>query len=189
MGVVIDLAVARAAGLDPRGGVEVVPRPRARRRPGRRVRWRPLDPDAVLAALDADPGGLVLARSPAADPGAACLVGLARLLGHEVVLLPPGEAAAGWVAALGAEWAAGRAPAEVVRRAQAAAGVPGAPCAVARREWGEEGVLVPALRPEALGRWCALAWRRCGWCARGGSLAGAPCGRCGARPPGPGAAA
>jgi hypothetical protein len=160
--------------------VDVVRRTRAR---GRRGRWLPLDCEETLAVvLGAGPGALVLARPPAADPGAACLARLAAAAGVPVLRLPEHPDAAAWTVGVAARWAEQGPASRLARliavlvaataRGAARAGLP-------LRPWGAEGVLVPALRPATLARWAAGAWRACAWCREGGGLAGAACACCG----------
>lgn len=157
--IVVDAANAGAVT-----GVHVVPRRR------RRGRWLRVDPGDALDALElAGPGAVVLAAEPAADPGAAALLGVARLGGNPVVLLPERRSDAGWVVALARAWAHAGETA-LVRRLEAATGL------AARCAAGQEG---DGLGWRALGRLAAAAWRPCRWCAGGGG-AGPWCGRCGA---------
>lgn len=170
------------AGLE--GGEHVVPVPRAerRRRPRRRARWADLDPEATLEALGAaSPTAIVLARPADADPGAACLAPLARLVGLDVLTLPAAADVAGWTLAVAATWAATGEP-NLVRALAVAAALGESEAALPRRPWGASGVAVPAVRPAVLARWAARAWRPCRWCRGGGGLLGVVCGRCGAAP-------
>lgn len=178
--LVLDGALAADAGLEGSPAVIAVPRGpgggRRRGGPG------PLDAASVLDALEAAPQALVLARPAAADPGAAALGSLARMLGRDVVILPGDGRRAAWVSALATAWAGGSPVADLARRVQAAAGAAGWECGVRTTDWRGTGLAVPALRPEAIGRWLARAWRRCAWCA-GGGLPGRGCGRCGTQVP------
>lgn len=146
-------------------GAIVVGRPRGR------GGWGPVDAEPVLAALDhAGEAGLVLARSPQADPSGAALPCLARARGNEVVILPADHAAATWVvAAAWAWWSAG--DAELVRRLQALASLAALDSPDAARLEG--------LGWRSLARMAVRAWRPCGWCRGGGGCAGGDCARCG----------
>lgn len=175
-GPVVIVEEGLRTGTGAPSGLHTIPR---RRRPWwrRGTSWAPLDPSEVTDALSRVPApAVVLARSAAADPGAACLGPLARLLGHRVVQLPsdPGEAA--WSASIAASLLV--LPDEAFLRVVdvlccGPATSPPAP----RCLWGG-GISVPALRPETLARWASCAWRRCGWCRRGG-LPGRACRTCG----------
>jgi hypothetical protein len=156
--------VVDAARADGEGGFHVVPRGR------RGGRWLRVEAAEALDVLGrAGPAAVVLAPEPAVDPGAAPLLGLARLAGNPVVLLPARPADAGWVVALARAWARGGETA-LVRRIEAAAGL------AARCGAGGEG---DGLGWRALGRLAASSWRPCRWCTGGGG-AGAWCARCGA---------
>ena len=91
--IVVEESVVSAitpGGLD---RIHVVPRDR--RRDGS---WPALAADAVVAVLEAAGSeALVLARPPAADPGAAALSALAGMMEREVVRLPASARAAAWV--------------------------------------------------------------------------------------------
>jgi hypothetical protein len=182
------VALLAERGLLARAGIEggegVVPVPRAeRRRPSRRSpRWADLDAEATLETLVAAPrDAIVLARPVDADPGAACLAPLARLVGLDVLALPAAADLAAWTVAVAATWAATGEP-NLVRALAVAAALGESEAALPRRPWGASGVAVPAVRPAVLARWAARAWRPCRWCRRGGGLLGVVCGRCGAAP-------
>jgi hypothetical protein len=164
---------ASVAGCASPGGRPVIVVPRARRRGA----WRPVEADAAVAALDrAGEDAIVLARPAGADPGAAPVVAVARLLGHPVVRLPAGDSAAAWVVATATHpQFLGDA---LIRRLDVLVGVPAAVAGLPMRPSGH-GPEVPALRPAVLARWAGCAWRPCAACP-GGGLAGASCGRCGA---------
>jgi len=180
--LVVEGALAAEAGPAPEGAALVVGRARAGLRLGQAA-WRPLAPEPALAILlAAPPDAIVLARPPAADPGAACLPALARLLELEVIALPASPGVAAWAVALAWRWRADGHPL-IVRMVEVLAGLDGSAAALPRRAWGIAGAEVPALRPAALARWAARAWRPCVWCERGGGLPGRPCGRCGAQVP------
>lgn len=173
--LVADEALVLAAGVAAGAAVRAVPRASGgRRRPAR------LDPDAVIDVLaDAGPGAVVLARPAWADPPMSSLAALGVVLGCDVVWLPEDDAPAAWALALIASWAAESPPVELVRRAQVAVGLAlMAPASLPRRPWGVDDVPVPAVAPDALGRWCDCAWTACEWCDQGGA-AGAPCPSCG----------
>jgi hypothetical protein len=141
-----------------RSRLAVVPRRRGR------AGWAPLAPDEVVDALvDAGEGATILARGVVDDPGAASLGALGRIMGREVVRLPADpELAERLVAVAASSHDDGAAE---LRRLQALGGA--------------AGIRLPAVRPRVLARWAGLAWRPCVHC-RGGGLAGAGCGRCGA---------
>jgi hypothetical protein len=166
------LALAVAA---PRGErVVIVPRPSRRRGGGPDG----LDPDAVVEALErAGPGAIVLARPPAADPGARALPALAAVMGREVVRLPEDAEAAAWVVAVAA--VLDRGAGATARRLQVLVGTAAAAPALPRRPVGAGAARMPALRPGVLARWAGCVWRPCARCG-GGGLPGAACGRCGA---------
>lgn len=152
------------------------------RRPARRGGWRPIQGDAVVATLlAAGPRPVALARAPEADPGGSCLPALAATLGLDRVRLPDHADAAAWCVGVAVGWCTAGESA-LARRLQVVAGALARAAAGERglpvREWGGEGVPVPALRPAVLARWAVRAWRPCRWCAAGG-LPGAPCGSCG----------
>jgi hypothetical protein len=169
--VVVEQGVADAVRRGPDDDRLVVV-PRASRRGRGRA---PLDPDAVVDALErAGPSALVLARSPAADPGAGVLPALAAVMGREVVRLPDALEAAAWVVAVAGRLAPGPG---LARRLQVLVGA--AACPVLPRRPVGEGAEVPAVRPRVLARWAGCVWRPCARCA-GGGLPGASCGRCGA---------
>jgi hypothetical protein len=171
-GLVAERALAPASAGAGAARLVVVPRDRRARRRG----WRPLAPDDVVAALESAGGSaLVLARAPAADPGAAALPGLARVMGREVVRLPDDAAAAAWAVAVAVAWPP---DAGLARRLQVLVGAAGGGTALPRRRVGES-LSVPAVRPPVLARWAGCVWRPCARCG-GGGLPGASCGRCGA---------
>lgn len=156
-----------AALLPPRAHpVVVVPRRRRRRR------WRAIDADAALRAVESvGAHAVAAARRPAADPGAACLGAVARLHGIPLVRLPDDPERAAWALVVALEGAAG--DERPLRRLEAlASAAAGAGASFADR-------LGPPLRPGVLARWAGRAWRPCAACL-GGGLPGAPCGRCGA---------
>ena len=153
------------------------PRPVAVVSRARRLgRWRPLEPDAVVEAIDAAGGrSVVLARPHSADPGGTCLAPVARLLGVPVVRLPAEPGPAAWVLAVSATAHLG--DEALVRNLEALAGAIG--CAGLPRRSTGDGAAVPALRPGVLARWAGCVWRPCERCGGGGPPGGA-CGRCGA---------
>jgi hypothetical protein len=170
-GVVVEEGLAAAAGAV--RATTVVPRAPRRRGSGRAA----LEPDTVIDALDrAGTAAVVLARSPAADPGAAVLPALAAVMGHEVVRLPDDADAAAWVVALAGALAPGGE--DLPRRLQVLVGAAASPV-LPRRPVGAGPVRMPAVRAGVLARWAGCAWRPCARCA-GGGLPGAACGRCGA---------
>jgi hypothetical protein len=176
--VVMEQALA-ASLADTRDTVRVVPRRLASRRPWRpRAAWVSVSQDVAVATLAEAPAeALVLVRSPEADPGAACVAAVARLLGRKTVLLPEPVDAALWVAGLAAEWCdAGLS--ELARAVAVACGVGAGHGALRRCAWREGGVAVPDLHPRVLGRWASRAWAPCSWCRSGGGLPGAPCATC-----------
>jgi len=133
--------------------------------------WEPLDPETVLDTLAAVPRpAVVLARSPAADPGAGCLLDFASLLGLEVRRLPDCVQAAAWSVGVAS------------RADESGAGADGRVldvlCCVPAPAMRRPGVGDPPLRANALRRWASCAWRPCPWCPAGG-LAGERCARCG----------
>jgi hypothetical protein len=166
-GVVVEASlVARLADRD-------LPGLRAVDRGRRRGRWAELDADSAAEAVSlAGPGALILARPPAADPGAAAVWVIARAMGREILRLPHAEGPAAWVVG----WASRLWPGAPDRAAAlqtlhvlsgaAAAGRCG-PGAV-----GNAG-------PRALTRLARRMWRPCCRCA-GGGMPGAACGSCGA---------
>jgi hypothetical protein len=171
-GVLVEEGIAAAAGGAGRA-LTVVPRAPRRRGRGRAA----LEPDAVVDALDrAGRGTIVLARSPAADPGAAVLPALAAVMGREVVRLPDDADAAAWVVALAGALAPG--DGDLPRRLQVLVGAAASPV-LPRRPVGAGAVRMPAVRAGVLARWAGCVWRPCARCA-GGGLPGAACGRCGA---------
>lgn len=174
MTLVMPHDVAAAAGLLGADGIA------ATAPPGRRDAR--VDGEAVLDLLEAAGGdALVLARPPWADPATAPLAAMGIVLGRDLVWLPPEVPAAGWAAALIAAWARDAQPRDLLRRAQVAAGLASmSPENLPLRPWGEEGVMVPAVGADALGRWCDCAWRPCRWCDAGGA-GHAPCPSCGER--------
>lgn len=159
--VVAEQSIAAAGARNASPRLVVVPRAR------RRGRWRPLDPDAVTAALSAlAEDAVVAARPAAADRGAAALPPLAAIMGVPCVRLPADAAAATATVAIVA-----RPGFEAsVRAVEVVAVLAG------------EGTALPALRPAVLARWTGRVWRPCAACA-GGGPAGVRCGRCGARIP------
>lgn len=165
------------ARLVPGTGTErLVVVPRARRR--KAGRWAALDADRVVEALvDAGAGAVVLTRGAGADPGAAVLADLARVMGRDVVLLPATPDLAAWAIAVATH--RDFPDDDLVRRLEALVGVACDAGPLPRRSIGSDGPAVPALRPSALGKWAGCAWRACGRCSGGGS-AGGRCGRCGA---------
>jgi hypothetical protein len=173
--VVVERSIASA--LDP-GDPAVLVLPR-RRSPGARRRWRALDADEVVAALETiELGGLGLCRPPHADPGAASLVRVLDALGIPRVVLPADRERATW-----AVGTVGRLVSDGVlavrRLAEAVASLAATDGAVPSRSWGSTALVVPAIRPPTLGRWALGAWSGCPRCARGG-VVGGPCGGCGA---------
>lgn len=159
--------MAAAISAEGLGRIHVVPRDR--RRDGS---WPPVAGDAIVATLEAAGSGVVvLARPPAADPGAAALPALAEVMEREVVRLPRSADAAAWV--VGVAMAADEGSPPPLRALQALAG------AADRLETapGDGALRLPAIRPSVLVRWARRGWRPCGRC-RGGGLPGARCGRC-----------
>ena len=160
------------AGVGP-GRLVVVPRRRGRRR-----RWRSLNADRVVEVLSASgPAALVLTRDADVDPGARVLAELARIMGHEVLVLPAAEEEAAWAIAVAAH--GDFQGDDLLRRMEALLGEMREGGLLPRRDLGG-GVTVPSLRPAALARWAGCAWRACELCA-GGGPAGGRCARCGAR--------
>lgn len=171
--LVVEQGIAQAVVGGGRAALAVVPRERRRRGD----RWAPLAPDAVVEVLDAAGGdALVLARGLAADPAAASLPVLARVMGREVVRLPDNADAAAWVLAVALTWEPGEG--DVAHQLQVLVGAARGARALPRRELGGRTVCIPAVRPRVLARWAGCVWRPCGHCG-GGGLPGAPCGRCG----------
>ena len=168
--IVVEESVVSAIPPEGLDRIHVVPRDR--RRDGS---WPALAADAVVAVLEAaGSGALVLARPPAADPGAAALPALAEVMEREVVRLPASARAAAWV--VGVAMAGDEGPPPPLRALQALAG---AADRLGTASGEDHESRMPAIRPAVL-----LRWARCGWCpcARcpGGGLPGARCGRCGA---------
>jgi hypothetical protein len=159
-------------------GMRIVARRRSRWWRRHRTPWASLDPEAVLDTLaEIHRPAVVLARRAVADPGARCLIDVARLLGLEVRTLPDSCEEAAWIA--GIAGSLGEAPPAGGGRALdvlccGPAIVPTSP----RQRWGPTGISVPALRPGTIARWASCAWRACRWCAAGG-LPGDRCRRCG----------
>lgn len=171
--LVVEQGIAQAVAGSGRAALAVVPRERRRRDD----RWAPLAPDAVVEVLEAaGRDALVLARGLAADPAAASLPALARVMGHEVIRLPDHVDAAAWVLAVALAWKPGEG--DVAHRLQVLVGAAGRARALPQRELGGRMVRIPAVRPRVLARWAGCVWRPCGRCG-GGGLPGAPCGRCG----------
>lgn len=158
------------------GAERLVMVPRAHRR--RAGRWDVLEADRVVDALArAGAGGVVLARGIDADPGAATLAAIGRMMGHDVVLLPGEPLLAAWAVGVAAHRDF---PDDgLVRRLEVLAGAAGAAGSLPLRSAGSGGPAVPALRPRVLARWAGCAWRACERCS-GGGPAGGRCGRCGA---------
>lgn len=175
MVVIVEESVAKAAAVADEPSVRVVPRASADRR-----RSRGLDADAVLDVIrDAGPRAVILARPVWADPAVAALPVLGAVADRDVVWLPEDHARAAWATALISRWAPEVDRDDLVRRAQVAVGLAGLPSSsLPLRPWGLDGQPVPAVRADALARWCACAWRRCDWCEAGG-VADAPCPACG----------
>jgi len=177
--IVLERALASALG-DVRPVLRVVHRGRVPRRPWRRqAGWFPVSHDDAVGLLsEVPPTALVLTRGFDADPGAACLLPVARLLGRMVLRLPEPLDAARWVAAIAVEWCA--ADLENLDRAIAVAcGVAAGHRGFPRRGWPAGLLEVPHLHPRVLGRWAACAFAPCGWCRSGGGLTGAGCATCG----------
>ena len=175
--LVVERGLAECLGGGP-SEVRIVARRRARWWRRYRSPWAPLDPESVLDALvEIRRPVVVLARSAAADPGARCLIDIARLLGLEMRTLPENRDEAAWCVAIAGSL--DQAPIAGNLRALdvlccGSAVAPGSP----RGRWGPTGISVPALRPGTIARWASCAWRPCGWCAAGG-LPGDRCRRCG----------
>ena len=157
--IVVEARIASSALGAASPDLVVVPRHR------RRGHWRPLDADVVVTILSVSgPEAIVMARAAGADPDAACLPALGRIMGTPVVRLPDAEAAASWAVAVASHPDFGshdrRHRLEVLVGAAAS------------------GRSAPALRPGVLARWATRSWHPCERCA-GGGLVGCPCGRCG----------
>jgi len=178
--LVVEAELALRARVASAEAVVTVPRPgRCLRRPGR-GECRPLDPGATMDVLRAaPPGALALARAASADPGAAVLPALAALAGLTVVTLPEPADAAVWTVAVAAHWAAEGVD-DLLRAIVVVCGLWDREGLLPRRRWGAADLRAPAVRPRALARWATRAWRPCSWCRRGGGLASACCGLCGA---------
>ena len=176
--LVMERALASAAGASG-DRVHVVPRRVAPRRPWRRrSTWTAVSGDAAVAVIVGAPAdALVLARSPVADPGAACMAAVGRLLRRETLLLPEPVDAAVWVAALAAEWCDARLPG-LSRAVAVACGAASGHGPLRSRAGREEPIAVPDLHPRVLGRWASRAWAPCARCRSGGGLPGAPCAIC-----------
>jgi hypothetical protein len=177
-------AIVVEAGLAVRARVAFAPAvmvaPRRRRRWSAREEWRALDPAETVEVLRSAPrSALVLARGASADPGGACLASLAPLAGLAALRLPEPLDAAVWTVALAAHWAA-EGTDDLLRPLAVVCGLWEREAALPRRAWGAADLPVPALRPGALARWSARAWRPCTWCRRGGGLVSARCALCGA---------
>lgn len=156
--IVVEERIATSAVAGARGDLMVVPRAR------RRGRWRPLDADRVVDTLSAaGRDAVVMSRRAGADPGAAALGALARIMGTDVVRLPDVETEAAWAVAVAAHPDFGGCDR---RRLEVLAGA------------AASGRARPSLRPGVLARWASRSWRPCARCA-GGGLMGCPCGRCG----------
>lgn len=177
--VVLDRALASGLG-EATPAVRVVHRERMSRRPWRRqAAWGPVSHDEALALLAELPTAtIILSRGPDADPGAACLASVARLLGRVVLRLPEPVDAARWVVALAVEWCAAEL-ADLDRALAVASGVASGHGAFRRRGWPAGSLEVPHVHPRVLGRWASRAFAPCGWCRSGGGLAGARCATCG----------
>lgn len=160
--------------------VRVAHRDRVPRRPWRRqAAWGPVSHDEAVALLAELPiTTIVLSRGPDADPGAACLASVARLLGRMALRLPEPVDAARWVVALAVEWC-GAELADLDRAVAVACGVAAGHGVFPRRGWPAGSLEVPHLHPRVLGRWASRAFAPCGWCRCGGGLAGAGCATCG----------
>ena len=170
--VVVERRIAELVGAPGRRPLTVVTRAR------RRGRWAPVHADAVVDALDAvGPGAIVLARPHEADPGAAMVAAVARLMGVPVVLLPGDPAAAAWALAVALH--PDFEQRDLVRRLEVLVGMARPGAALPRRAIDTGAATMPSLRPRVLSRWSACAWRPCARCA-GGGPAGASCARCGA---------
>jgi hypothetical protein len=170
--VIVDAGLGALSGG---GSVRLRTIPRRRAPWWRRgARWAPLDPaDVIDALLEQAAPAVVLVRPFEADPGAACLGPLARLLGHRVVQLPRDPDEAAWSATVAGNLQ-GVSDEAFHRFLDVVSCGPAVGAPAPRRSWGDAGLAVPALRPETLARWAACAWRRCGWCRHGGP----PGGRC-----------
>ena len=157
--IVVEERIASSAVGAASVDLVIVPRPR------RRGHWQPLDADVVVTILSAaGREAIVMARAAAADPDAASLPALGRVMGTPVIRLPDSESAAEWAIAVASHPdfdGHDRHHRLEVLVGAAASGRP-----------------APALRPGVLARWATRSWRPCGRCA-GGGLMGCPCGRCG----------
>ena len=159
------LARAVAGRLGGRA-LAVVPRPSSRRGPGVTV----LRADDVVETIEAaGPGAVVLARGPEADPAAAALPALGRMMGADVILLPSDPTAAAWTLGV-----ALRHDVDDVLLTRRLEGIASAAASL----WNPTRT-APALRAAVLIRWAGRAWRPCRTCP-GGGLPGGPCARCGA---------
>jgi hypothetical protein len=179
MKVAVEMSLALAVENGER--LVVIPREVAPWRPWRRRGgWRAVAADAAVAVLAAAPDAvLVLARPPDADPGASCVAPVARLLGRQVMWLPPGPDAAVWVVAAAAEWAASRLPA-LPRAIAVACGHPALRRLAPGQDLGTREEAAPALPLRLLGRLASRRWRPCARCRPGGGIPGGPCVCCGA---------
>lgn len=176
--IVIDRSLAAAVG-EQAPAVRVIHRDTCARRPWRpQAEWKPVSSDRALSALIGAPGdAITLARTPEADPGAACVAPLARLAKRPVFTLPEPFDAAVWVVALAADWCTSGLE-RPDRAIAVACGIAAGHGALPRTS-RHAAMNVPDLHPRVLGRWASRAFAPCGWCAAGGGLAGAACAACG----------
>lgn len=166
-------------------GVRVIHREFSPRRPWGARDWRPVVADDALSALTRGPTEVIaLTRAAEADPGAACVAAVARLVGRPVLVLPEPLDAALWVAALAAEWTDAQLP-DIGRALAVACGAASGHGDLLRSGFGEGDLRVPHLHPRVLGRWASRAFVACACCRSGGGLAGAACAGCGAPIPAP----
>jgi hypothetical protein len=180
--VAVDASLAETLPVEDRAGLIVIPR-RRHRRPWRSRPRRPIEYDEAVVLLARAPADtLVLVPSRTADPAGAALAPIARLVGLPVLTLPDPPDAAAWTLAVAARWAADGHE-RLADTVAVAVGLTAEDGPLPRRPWGREGLRLPAIRPRALWRWAALAWRPCEGCRSGGGLPGAACPTCGAALP------
>lgn len=159
--LIVDASLGIPEGL----GLVVLERDRRRRRG-----WEPIDLDSTLERLSGVTApSVVLASHPVADPGAAAMIDLARVLGVPIVLLPDEHTARAFVVAAGRRW------------------LDEPPSRVATRLWTLSASLTDGrgrddmfgLGASGIARWARRAAVRCAWCAHGRHVQGAACPRCG----------